>query len=532
MFTWDFPYASQRMPLLAKNVVATSQPLAAQAGLQALAKGGNAVDAALAAAITLTVVEPTSNGIGSDAFAILWDGEKLVGLNASGRSPAGWTPERFKGRTAMPVHGWDAVTVPGCVSAWVALSQRYGKLPFADLFQAAIRYARDGFMVSPITAVELGPAGAELQGLLRVRAGRSCRRTARRAPASASTARSRPRRSRRSPRPRARASTAASSAERIALASQADEGAHTLADFAAHRCDWVEPLSVEYRGYRLHEIPPNGQGIVALMALGILRHFDLAALPVDGADSLHLQIEAMKLAFADAYRYVSDPATMEFDARKLLDDDYLARARQGDRHEARAGPAAGRAPRRRHDLPHHGGRERDDGVLHPVELHGLRLGRRGARHRHLACRTAARASPSSPGIPTSSGRGKRPFQTIIPGFLTKRRRARDELRRDGRADAAAGPRADGHAHRRLPARTRRRRATAPRWIVNNDFSVSFEHERFAPGVLEELARRGHRVVDPPRPRCSASAARSSSGAWTTATAPESDHRKDGCAVGF
>ncbi|MDH5265172.1 MAG: gamma-glutamyltransferase, partial [Betaproteobacteria bacterium] len=152
MFTWDFPYASQRMPLLAKNVVATSQPLAAQAGLQALARGGNAVDAALAAAITLTVVEPTSNGIGSDAFAILWDGEKLVGLNASGRAPAGWTPERFKGRTAMPVHGWDAVTVPGCVSAWVALSQRFGKLPFPDLFQAAIRYARDGFMVSPITA--------------------------------------------------------------------------------------------------------------------------------------------------------------------------------------------------------------------------------------------------------------------------------------------------------------------------------------------------------------------------------------------
>src|SRR5512140_326289 len=118
MFHWTFPYKSQRMPLLAKNVVATSQPLAAQAGLQALARGGNAVDAALAAAITLTVVEPTSNGIGSDAFAILWDGEKLVGLNASGRAPAGWTPDRFKGLAEMPVYGWDAVTVPGCVSAW------------------------------------------------------------------------------------------------------------------------------------------------------------------------------------------------------------------------------------------------------------------------------------------------------------------------------------------------------------------------------------------------------------------------------
>src|SRR5688572_24040699 len=135
MFSWDFPYTSQRMPVLAKNVVATSQPLAAQAGLQMLARGGNAVDAGLAAAITLTVVEPTSNGIGSDAYCILWDGQRLVGLNASGRSPEGWTPERFKGLKAMPVKGWDSVTVPGCVSAWVTLSKRYGKLPFEMLFE-------------------------------------------------------------------------------------------------------------------------------------------------------------------------------------------------------------------------------------------------------------------------------------------------------------------------------------------------------------------------------------------------------------
>jgi len=115
MFSWNFPYPSQRMPVLAKNVVATSQPLAAQAGLAMLARGGNAVDAGLAAAITLTVVEPTSNGIGSDVFAILWDGQRLVGLNASGRSPALWTPERFAGKKIMPSLGWDSVTVPGAV---------------------------------------------------------------------------------------------------------------------------------------------------------------------------------------------------------------------------------------------------------------------------------------------------------------------------------------------------------------------------------------------------------------------------------
>src|SRR6201995_5446846 len=152
LFDWQFPYASQRMPVLARNVVSTSQPLAAQAGLAMLMKGGNAVDAALATAITLTIVEPTGNGIGSDAFAILGDGSQLHGLNASGRSPAAWTQERFQGRTAMPATGWDSVTVPGAVSAWVALSERFGRLPFANLFEPAIRYASDGFIVSPVIA--------------------------------------------------------------------------------------------------------------------------------------------------------------------------------------------------------------------------------------------------------------------------------------------------------------------------------------------------------------------------------------------
>ncbi len=137
-FDWQFPYPSQRMPVLARNVVATSQPLAAQAGLRMMLKGGNAVDAILASAIALTIVEPTSNGIGSDAFCILWDGKKLQGLNASGRSPAGWSPERFKDHASMPQRGWESVTVPGAVSAWAALSSKYGKLPFADLFEPAI----------------------------------------------------------------------------------------------------------------------------------------------------------------------------------------------------------------------------------------------------------------------------------------------------------------------------------------------------------------------------------------------------------
>src|SRR5258705_6581485 len=310
MFSWDFPYPSQRMPVLARNVVATSQPLAAQAGLAMLARGGNAVDAGIAAAITLTVVEPTSNGIGSDAFAILWDGQRLVGLNASGRSPKGWTPQRFAGKKAMPVLGWDSVTVPGCVSAWIALSKRYGKLPFEMLFEAAIRYARESFMVSPITAMSWARQAPTFKGfsefcwtfLPKDRAPYPGERFY--CPQQAETLED-------------IASTKGESfyrgpiAERIALASRSDEGAMTEEDLAAHRADWIDPISIEYRGYHLHEMPPNCQGIAALIALGILRHFDVAALPVDSAASLHLQIEARKLGHSDACRHVPDPAAMQ-----------------------------------------------------------------------------------------------------------------------------------------------------------------------------------------------------------------------------
>ena len=151
-FDWQLPYASRRQPVLARNVVATSQPLAVQAGLAMLQRGGCAVDAALAAAITLTVVEPCSNGIGSDLFAILWDGRELIGLNASGRAPAAVTPARYAGLESIPARSWEAVTIPGAVAGWAALSQRFGSLPFADLFAPAIRYARDGYAVSPIVA--------------------------------------------------------------------------------------------------------------------------------------------------------------------------------------------------------------------------------------------------------------------------------------------------------------------------------------------------------------------------------------------
>src|SRR5437667_5004835 len=326
----DTPYPTFRKPTLARNVVSTSQPLAAQAGLRMLLDGGNAVDAALAAAITLTVVEPISNGIGSDLFAIVWDGNKLHGLNASGRSPSAWTPEYFKGQKAMPVRGWNSVSVPGAVSAWAELSKKFGKLPFEKLFEPAIDYAANGFPVSPFVAERWGPQVPELRGQpgfaeAFLRDGRAPRAgeifrfpdQARTLEKIAAT--------------KGEAFYRGEIAEKIAAHAIANGGAMTRADIAAHASEWVGTIGLDYRGLTVHEIPPNGQGIVCLIALGILSNFDVADHPVDSADSAHLQIEAVKLAFADAYRFVGDARAMRVAPEAGLDPDCLApRARPID----------------------------------------------------------------------------------------------------------------------------------------------------------------------------------------------------------
>ena len=209
-FSWNNPYAWPRKPLLAQNVVATSQPLAAQAGLQMLAAGGSAVDAILATAITLSLVEPVSNGIGSDAYALVWDGRKLHGLNASGRSPAAWTPDYFRDKSEMPARGWDTVTVPGAVSAWVELHGKFGKLPFRKLFEPAIRYGREGFLVSPTIAGQWQAQVDKLKDFSPASPRRFCQEDARRAPEKNSRSRNMPRPWKKSRPPRARHSIAAS----------------------------------------------------------------------------------------------------------------------------------------------------------------------------------------------------------------------------------------------------------------------------------------------------------------------------------
>ncbi|MEM8821828.1 MAG: gamma-glutamyltransferase, partial [Pseudomonadota bacterium] len=251
------PYPSRRSAVMADNVVATSHPLAAEAGLSMIRRGGNAADAALATAITLTLVEPTGNGIGSDAFAIIWDGSALHGLNASGHSPAGWTPERFPG-AEMPERGWDSVTVPGCVGAWVAVSERFGKLPFEALFEPAIRLAEQGFIVSPVIGSLWARGAAVLEGqpgyaehfMPGGRVPVAGERFASPEVAATLTAIA---------ETKGEAFYRGAIAEKIAAASAANGGALTVDDLAAAAPDWCGTISGGFDGVTLHEIPPNGQ---------------------------------------------------------------------------------------------------------------------------------------------------------------------------------------------------------------------------------------------------------------------------------
>ena len=489
-FDWQFPYPSQRMPILARNCVATSQPLAAQAGLRMLIKGGSAVDAVLATAIALTVLEPTSNGIGSDAFAILWDGKKLQGLNASGRSPAAWTPARFKGLDAMPQRGWDAVTVPGAVAAWVELSGKYGKLPFADLFEPAIKYAADGFMVSPTIARLWDKQVPELKSLpgfadAFMPKGRAP------LPGESFVFPDQARTLQRIAETKGEAFYRGELAEKIAAHASQHGGAMTLDDLAAHRVDWVEPVGQNYRGYTLHEIPPNGQGIGALISLGILENIAMADLPVDSADSLHVQIEAMKLAFADIYEYVSDPATMRVTPAQMLDRAYLkSRAKLIDMKKAQ-NPGFGTPPA--------GGTV----YLTAADASGMMVSYIQSNYAGFGSGIVVGGTGISmqnrgygfvlkPGHANEVGPRKRPFQTIIPAFVTK-----DGLPVMSFGLMGGSMQAQGHSqvmvrfadYRQNPQAA----ADAPRWRIDDGLRFAIE-----PGVgadvIADLRRRGHDIT--------------------------------------
>lgn len=486
---WHLPYPSRREPVLAEHMVATSQPLAVQAGLDAMRDGGNAVDAAVAAAAALTVVEPTSNGIGSDLFAIVWDGSRLHGLNASGRSPAALDAERILEAGAIALRGWDSVAVPGAVAGWAALQQRFGRLDLARLTEPAASYAERGFPVGPVTAAAWHLSADAFAGCDDFRSflpgGRAPSPGERFAyPDQARTL-------------RAIGATGGEAfyrgelAERIAAHAAAAGAPLTIEDLAQHSVEDVDPLAQPFRDVVLHELPPNGQGLAALEALAIADRLPLEDLSPDSADAIHLQAEAMKLAFADVFAAVADPAAMAIDPRALLAPDAVAdRAARID--PQRAGlpapsmPAGGTVYLCTAD---------DSGMM--VSL--IQSNYYGFGSGVVVPGTGISLSNRAAGFSVERGHpnvvagGKRPFNTIIPGFLTT---------------ADAGPLMafgvmGGHmqpqGHLQVVLRTAlwgqnpQAALDAPRWRVEAGLELALE-AGMPSDVRSSLASRGHDLL--------------------------------------
>ncbi len=495
-FDWTNPYPTVRSPLFARNVVATSQPLAAQAGLQMLRAGGNAVDAAIATAAAMTIVEPVSNGLGSDNFVIVWDGQQLHGLNSSGVAPAAWTPEYFAKvhGGVFPIRGWDSVTTPGAVAGWVALSRRFGKLPFADLLQPAIELAERGYGVGVVTAdkwerqvpglfdqpgfaetfMPRGRAPTPGERFVFADAGRSLRLIA---------------------QTHGDAFYRGEIAEKLVAHARAHGGVMTLADLDAYRAEWVTPIQKDFAGHTVHEIPPNGQGIAALMAMGMLEHTNFRDFAPDSLESQHLQIEAMKLAFADTYRWVADERYMtEVKAADLLSSAYLAeRARLISPKQA-GDPGHGQPPR--------GGTiyltAADEGGMMVSLIQSNYMGFGSGvvvPGTGVSLQNRGHGFSLQPGHPNQVAPGKRPFHTIIPAFLTK----------DGQPVMSFGVmggnmQPQGHlqtlvrmlVHKQQPQAA----CDAPRWKVATGKQIDCE-ATMAPALQQGLRELGHEIVATP-----------------------------------
>jgi gamma-glutamyltranspeptidase/glutathione hydrolase len=492
-FDFHNPYAGTRLPVFARNLVSTSHPLAAQAGLRMLWKGGNAIDAAVAAAAAITICEPVSNGLGSDAFAIVWDGKELHGLNASGPAPSSWTPDYFRRKyaesnAAMPRRGVDSITVPGAVAAWTALSERFGKLPFADLLEPSIEIAERGYLLPVVVQQKWAAAMPELGGqpgfaqsfLPWGRAPRVGELF--RFPAAAKALRC-------IAETRGSAFYDGEIAHAVERFVKENGGALSARDFAAYRPQWVTPLRKNYRGYTLHEIPPNGQGIAALIALGILEKFDLASLPVDGADSQHVQIEAMKLAFADVHRHVAEPSSMEVTTEQMLDDAYLeSRAKLIDMKRAQDFQAGN---------PVKGGTiyltaaDENGMMVSFIQSNYMGFGSGCVEPGFgISLQNRGHGFSLAPG-PNQVAPGKRPYHTIIPAFLTK----------DGQPVMSYGVmggnmQPQGHVqtlvrmldHRQSPQAA----CDAPRWRFNQGLEINIE-QQMNKAAVQALLDRGHRV---------------------------------------
>ena len=492
----NYPYPSQRTTTMAKNgMVATSQPLAAQAGLDILKKGGNAIDAAIATAACLTVVEPTSNGIGGDAFALVWTKGELHGLNSSGRAPQSISVEavKEKGHEKMPTYGLIPVTVPGVPGAWAELSRRFGKLPLTEVLQPAIDYAEKGYPLSPVLGKYWNVAykkfkelcqGSEFQGWFDTFApdGKAPQiGDVWKSPGHASTLRS-------------IAETNSESFYRGELADKIDEfskkhgGFISKEDLAAFKPEWVQPIKVNYRGYDVWEIPPNGQGIVALMALNMMKGYELTE--KESVETYHKQIETMKLAFADGMKYVTDSEKMSVATESLLSEEF-AETRRGLIGDTAITPEPGTPPK--------GGTvylATADGEGNMVSFiqsnymgfgsgivipgTGIGLQNRGADF------------SLDPAHENVLEPGKKTYHTIIPGFLTKDNEAVGPF---GVMGGYMQP--QGHAQvimNTIDFNLNPQAALdAPRWQWMEGKKVAVE-PTFPSHIAQALARKGHDIT--------------------------------------
>lgn len=538
-FDWGNPYNSARIPVFGSNICATSHPAAAQAGLQIMRSGGNAVDAALAASAVLCLVEGVSTALGGDAFAIVWDGKQLHGLDACGPAPAAWNVDYFKRRHGLdgdglarrPRRGWDSVTVPGAIAGWGALHDRLGKLPFLDVMAPAIELAERGFaMVPTVRARWLG----ELDELRDQPGFAQAHLPLGRVPevGEIMTVPGAARTLRRIGECGARDFYEGELAERIAAFSRKGDGALTLSDLRDYQPEWVTPISKGYRGYTLHELPPSGQGVAALMALGITSHFDLATLQPDSVEAQHILIEATKLAFADLHQYVADPRSMTVSVEQLLDDAYLAERARQIRLDQASHPAAGR--------PDSGGTVYiatadqqgmmvsfiqsgymgfGSGVVVPET--GICMQNRGV---------GFSMDPQSPNVVAG---GKRPFHTIIPAFLT---RAGQPVMSFGVMGGDIQPQGHLQALVRMIDHGQQPQAAcdAPRWKLGRNLALDLE-EGMAPELVSGLRKLGHRIGHASMPSLKAGAGQfiwKEQGQEQVAYVAASDWRRDGQAAGF
>jgi len=323
-------FASRSEVIATEAMAATSHPLATQIALDIMKQGGNAIDAAIAANAALGLMEPTGNGIGGDLYAMIWDAKtgKLYGLNASGRSPLGLSYDTLKaeleklGRSDLPPHGMLPISVPGTIDGWFEMHKKFGKLPMPQLLQPTIDYAEKGFPVTELIAYYwdrsvpvLSPQPGDFKGSFTINGKAPAKGEIFKNPGLAYTLRSVAKDGR-------DAFYRGEITRKIDKFMTENGGYLRFADFANHRSDWVEPVGVDYKGYTLWELPPNGQGIAALQMLQILKNFDLAALGFNSPESIHLMVEAKKLAFEDRAKFYADLDFYKTPISKLISEEY------------------------------------------------------------------------------------------------------------------------------------------------------------------------------------------------------------------